>query len=88
MTMSLILQNVKISALSIYLGLVFESMLKVLPERFQNKRARLRYFEFVEYFGVLHENGMVSEPEPIVIVEDEEEEKEVKTSNKEEASDE
>ena len=65
-----------------------ESMLKVLPERFQNKRARLRYFEFVEYFGVLHENGMVSEPEPIVIVEDEEEEKEVKTSNKEEASDE
>ena len=29
-----------------------ESMLKALPQRFQNKKARLRYFEFVEYFGV------------------------------------
>ena len=26
-----------------------ESMLKALPQRFQNKKARLRYFEFVEY---------------------------------------
>ena len=42
-----------------------ESMLKVLPQRFQNKKARLRYFEFVEYFGVLQENGMVTEPRSV-----------------------
>ena len=42
----------------------------------------MRYFEFVEYFGVLHENGMVTEPrsahsKPVSIAEEfDDEEKE------------
>jgi len=38
------------------------SILKHLPPKFQALNSRIRYHEFVEYFGVLNDNGLVQEP--------------------------
>ena len=38
------------------------SILKHLPPKFQDLNSRIRYYEFVEYFGVLNDNGLAQEP--------------------------